>query len=138
HADVDVEFVTELLHQSPEGQLIRFVRGYAAKVEHEKIRERMNRGKLARVQSGKPLPGPRPPYGYRWLDDEKTRLEIDEATAAAVRRIFAWTAAGQSIHKTALALTAEGVPTPTGLTVWKDKVVHEIMRHPVYLGLAAA
>jgi site-specific DNA recombinase len=138
HAGVEVEFVTEPLDQSPEGQLIRFVRGYAAKVEHEKIRERMNRGKLARVQSGKPLPGPRPPYGYRWVDAEKSVLEVDEPTAAVVRRIFASIAAGRSIHKTALALTEEGVPTPTGLTVWKDKVVHEIVRHPVYLGQAAA
>jgi hypothetical protein len=32
---VAVEFVTEPLDNSPEGQLIRFVRGYAAKVEHE-------------------------------------------------------------------------------------------------------
>jgi site-specific DNA recombinase len=35
HAGVAVEFVTEPLDNSPEGQLIRFVRGYAAKVEHE-------------------------------------------------------------------------------------------------------
>ena len=31
------------------GQLIRFVRGYAAKVEHEKIKERSIRGRRARV-----------------------------------------------------------------------------------------
>jgi DNA invertase Pin-like site-specific DNA recombinase len=48
-----VEFVTEPIDKSPEGQLIRFVRGYAAQVEREKIRERALRGKLARVQSGK-------------------------------------------------------------------------------------
>ncbi len=35
HAGVAVEFVTEPLDDSPEGQLIRFVRGYAAKIEHE-------------------------------------------------------------------------------------------------------
>jgi site-specific DNA recombinase len=44
HAGVRVEFVTEPLDDSPEGQLIRFVRGYAAKVEHTKIKERMMRG----------------------------------------------------------------------------------------------
>jgi site-specific DNA recombinase len=40
HVGVAVEFVTEQLDDSPEGQLIRFVRGYAARVEREKARER--------------------------------------------------------------------------------------------------
>ena len=66
HAGVSVPFVTEPLDDSPEGQLIRFVRGYAAKVEHEKIRERAMRGLVARVRSGKPLPGARVLYGYQW------------------------------------------------------------------------
>ena len=61
HAGVAVEFVTEPLDHSPEGQLIRFVRGYAAKVEHEKIKDRTQRGKMARIAAGKPLVGPRPP-----------------------------------------------------------------------------
>jgi site-specific DNA recombinase len=38
--EVAVEFVTEDLDNSDEGQLIRFVRGYAAKVERVKFRER--------------------------------------------------------------------------------------------------
>jgi site-specific DNA recombinase len=53
HHGVSVEFVTEPLDNTPEGQLIRFVRGYAAKVEAEKIRERSLRGKRARIQAGK-------------------------------------------------------------------------------------
>jgi DNA invertase Pin-like site-specific DNA recombinase len=40
HHGVSVDFVTEPLDNSPEGQLIRFVRGDAAKVEHEKNRDR--------------------------------------------------------------------------------------------------
>src|SRR5215217_5615593 len=68
HVGVEVHFVTEPLDGSDEGQLIRFVRGYAAKVEHEKIKERTQRGKLAKVQDGKHLPGRCPPYGYRWTD----------------------------------------------------------------------
>src|SRR5919199_1554104 len=71
HAGVDVVFVTEPLDNSPEGQLIRFVRGYAAKVEHEKIRERSIRGRRTRVENGRPLPGQRPRYGYRWRDESK-------------------------------------------------------------------
>src|SRR5436190_5766943 len=62
HAGVDVQFVSEPLDNSPEGQLIRLVRGYAAKVEHEKIKERSMRGKRAKAQAGKFLPGCRAPY----------------------------------------------------------------------------
>ncbi len=80
HVGVAVEFVTEPLDDSPEGQLIRFVRGYAAKVEHEKIRERSLRGKLARVQSGRLIPGGKPLYGYRWRDSTRSALEIDSIT----------------------------------------------------------
>src|SRR5207253_398797 len=88
HAGVAVEFVTEPLDSSPEGQLIRFVRGYAAKVEHEKIKERTRRGKRERVAAGKPLPGCRPLYGYRWADETHTRYEPDPPTAAIVERIY--------------------------------------------------
>src|SRR5918998_233226 len=69
HAGVEVEFVTEPLDSSPEGQLIRFVRGYAAKVEHEKIKERTIRGKRARAEAGKIIPNGRPLFGYRFRQD---------------------------------------------------------------------
>src|SRR5262249_23623733 len=66
HNGVAVQFVTEPLDDSPEGQLIRFVRGYAAKVEHEKFSERSWRGRLQRARNGKPLSSPQPPYGLIW------------------------------------------------------------------------
>ncbi|GAJ07117.1 unnamed protein product, partial [marine sediment metagenome] len=43
--DIELIFVSEPLDNSPEGQLIRYVKGYAAQIEHEKIRERTMRGK---------------------------------------------------------------------------------------------
>src|SRR5919202_440590 len=73
HAGVAVEFVTEPLDNSPEGQLIRYVRGYAAKIEHEKLRERSMRGKRARVESGRPIGGgPKAPYGLAWRGDRRS------------------------------------------------------------------
>ena len=65
HHGVSVEFVTEPLDNTPEGALIRFVRGYAAKVENESRRERCVRGKRARVQSGKIHNHGPELYGYR-------------------------------------------------------------------------
>src|SRR5438067_275526 len=88
HARVNVEFVSEPLDNSPEGQLIRFVRGYAAKVEHEKIRERSMRGRLARAGAGKMLTGCKPPYGYDWKDAHTGALVEDPEAAPIVRRIF--------------------------------------------------
>src|SRR5688500_5260423 len=66
HANVAVEFVSEPLDNSPEGQLIQIVKGYAAKLEHAKIIARSHRGRLARAQSGKLLPGWKALYGYRF------------------------------------------------------------------------
>ncbi len=141
HAGVDVVFVTEPLDDSPEGQLIRFVRGYAAKVEHEKIKERTMRGRIARVAAGKPPVGPRPTYGYRWVDDHnvdgrpvKLRLEEDPDTAWVVRRIFHEIATGSSARKVAKGLTDDGVPTPTGKTVWHVTSIVNMVRHPTYVG----
>lgn len=52
---VQLLFLTEPLDYSPEGQLIAYVRGFAAQVEREKIRERTLRGKIQAIR----LPGGR-------------------------------------------------------------------------------
>ena len=109
HAGVAVEFVTEPLDNTPEGQLIRFVRGYAAKIEHEKIKERSMRGRLARVQSEALMPGGKPKLGYTWRDlngKKKAALAIDEKTAPIVRRMFREASAGTPLR----AIAAGSLP----------------------------
>ena len=54
-AGVTLELVTEPLDSSPEGQLLTYVKGYAAKIEREKSRERNLCGRKTRVLSGKVL-----------------------------------------------------------------------------------
>ncbi|MCL4467206.1 MAG: recombinase family protein [Chloroflexi bacterium] len=135
HAGVGVDFVSEVLDDSPEGQLIRFVRGYAAKVEHTKIQERTRRGKVARAQGGRPLPGPRPRYGYCWDDPrphQKNRLLVDEQTAPIVRRLFSDVAAGVPVRRIVDCLSAEGVPSPGGKQLWRRATIIEIVRDPIY------
>jgi len=51
--EVALVFVTEPLDSSPEGQLLTFVRGWAAQLEREKIKDRTIRGKAARIASGR-------------------------------------------------------------------------------------
>lgn len=117
NAGVSVEFVTERLEDTSEGRLLLSIKGYLAEAEREKIRERTSRGRRSRVESGRPLAGPRPPYGYRWLPDEivpgrarpipKPGLEHDPLTAPVVRRIFADALGGKSQHAIAADLNAD-------------------------------
>ncbi len=146
HAGTRVEFVTESLDHSPEGKLIRDIRGYAAQVEHEKIRERTIRGKLERVRAGRLLPGGKPLYGYRWIDVEDERgnvvkkagLEVDPMTAPVVRRIFADCVNGKSLRRIATDLTLEAIPAPRGKAEWQPNSVAKILHHPNYTGRARA
>lgn len=138
HAGVDVRFVSEPLDYSPEGQLIRFVRGYAAKIEHAKITERSMRGRRKRAEDGKPLPGPRPLYGYQWVDDKKTRLEPNPSTAPVVIRMFTEAADGAALRQSALGLMASGIPTATGNARWDHSTILDALRRPDYRGDATA
>lgn len=134
HAGVDVLFVTEPLDNSPEGQLIRFVRGYAAKVEHAKIMERTQRGKLARVAAGKPLHGPRPLYGYQWRDTDKSGLTPNPTTAPVVQRIFREAVTGRTLRAIALGLAADAIASPTGNGYWLHTSIRRILENPAYAG----
>jgi site-specific DNA recombinase len=138
HHGVAVEFVTEPLDDSPEGQLIRFVRGYAAEVEHEKIRERVMRGRLASARGGKLQHGPRPRYGYRWHATAAGTYVEDPLTAAVVRRLFATALEGGALRRMAIDLTEAGVPSPGGRSVWDFTTISRILRDPIYAGTAVA
>ena len=139
HQGVRLELTTEDLDETPEGRLLQSVRGFVAEVERLKIWERTQRGTRARAESGKPLVGCRPPFGYRWRDAKKTGLIPDPDRAAVVRRIFDAALRGDTLRSTARALTAEAVPTPTGRGgLWAPSVLHRILTNPVYAGEAAA
>jgi len=62
---VNVHFVTQQFDKSDEGMLVQYVKGYAAKLERELIRERTLRGKLSKLRKGKLLGTGRDLYGYR-------------------------------------------------------------------------
>lgn len=143
HYGVEVEFVSEPLDASPEGELIRYVRGYAAKVEHEKIRERCMRGKLARVQAGKLPNAGGELYGYRRDREKGIRLIVEEQ-AAVIQRIYRDVVRGVSIRGIIRALNDEGVPSPAagvrrfadpGRTPrWGKGVLQRILTEPAYKG----
>jgi hypothetical protein len=110
-----------------------------AELERLKIAERTNRGKRARVESGKYNVGCRAPFGYRWDGQGKERLAVDPATAPIVQRIFNDIAVGGSARQVALALTRDGVPTPSGRSrAWHVSTIRGMLDHPIYVGDARA
>jgi site-specific DNA recombinase len=140
YAGVRLELVTEVFENTPEGKLIQGVKAYAAEIERLKIAERTQRGTRARAEHGALIAGCRASYGYRWIDDTdaigevvrpKARLAIDPVTSDIVIRIYRDVLAGISTRAISLALTAEGIPTPTGKRVWGASTVNCILTNPV-------
>jgi site-specific DNA recombinase len=143
HAGVRVEFVSEPLDTTPEGELIRFVRGYAAKVEHTKIIERTQRGKRDKAARGQVVGIGRCPYGYQFVREydpvrERRRvvgLDPDPTTAPIAQRIWR-DSARLSLDAISAQLNTEGVPSPGGVH-WSTTALRKILRNPVYVGTAA-
>lgn len=147
-AGVNLIFVTEPLDTSPEGALIRYVRGYAAQIEREKIKERALRGKRERVKSGKVHSWGIEMYGYR-RDKERGVRVIYEPEAIIVRQIFSLIVeSGMSGCAVARLLNKRGVPTPSSGKrryrdsnrgkFWCQTTVRVILRESAYKGEAEA
>src|SRR5919112_1368035 len=131
----ELALATEDFANSPVGTFIRSARAFAAEVELAKITERTARGRRARLDSGKPLAGRRPAFGYIWADEEKSRLELNPDTAPIVRSIFDRYLQGGSLRAIALDLTRRGVSAPSGIgQTWSASVVHRILSNPSYAG----
>jgi site-specific DNA recombinase len=139
HAGVIWDSATEDIDNTPTGKILRAVIGGMAELERLKIAERTNRGKRARVESGKYNVGCRAPYGYCWDGEGKERLTVDPSTAPIVQRIFRDIAGGGSARQIALALTRDAVPTPSGRSrAWHVSTIRGILDHPIYVGDARA
>lgn len=107
---------------------------------------RVRRGHRGNIAEGRATGGVA--YGYRRvpkLDDKGEPVrglrEIDEETAAIVRRIFAEYDAGRSPKQIACDLNDEGIPAPRG-GIWRSSTVigHRksgfgILANPVYIGV---
>jgi DNA invertase Pin-like site-specific DNA recombinase len=79
-------------------------------------------------------------FGYRNIPvDGGVRLEIDDAEAAVVRRIFEMSASGMSLKAIATALNAEKVcpPRPRATAkhaTWAPTAIREMLRRDLYIG----
>jgi len=91
---VTLEAVTEDVDNSELGKLISYIRGYASKVEAEKIKERTMRGKRAKAKTGRIVSGNGVGlYGYDYIkvaQDNGGRRTINETEASWVRQMYQW------------------------------------------------
>jgi site-specific DNA recombinase len=126
-------FVTEPLDASPEGQLIRYVRGYAAEIEREKIAERTLRGKRARALQGKLVTGEGSGlFGYRRVNGVR---HIDESGARVVRMIYKWLVEDRLSERGITKRLMEiNIPSPQGRIQWAKSTVHRILTNSAYCG----
>ncbi len=130
---VALEAVTETMDSSELGRLINYIRGFASKLEAEKIKERTTRGKLALLKDGKlPQGTGLGVYGYIWMPDEKRRA-VYEAEAEVVRRVFNMVLAGKTAHQITVQLNADNIPSKGG-TKWNSLTVKRLITNECYIG----
>jgi site-specific DNA recombinase len=136
-----VQFIDRPLSDDPHEQLVVQIRGAVAEYERTLIADRMRRGRLAKLQSGRLLPWTRPPYGYR-VNPERPRdptlLQVDPAPAAIVEEIFhGYAEGGETLYSMATRLSQRKVLSPTGRTHWTASAIRCILTNPAYTGCAA-
>lgn len=135
-----VEVILEPIDGSTEGELIRFIKGYASRLEIAQIKERTQSGKIKRRREGRRA-GLKV-YGYA-RDLANATLTIDPETSRVVARIYAWVAEGRSFNWIAGQLTDEGVPTPNAHlnftrrpapVAWQTTTLVKMVRSEIYKG----
>lgn len=123
-----------------EANLIGYIKAHAASAERKKITERSTRGRNAKAESGKWVGAGPAPYGYRKVGMKRdARLEIDEAEAEVVQRIFREYIGGKGAGKIAADLTIEGVPFPSRndkqrASSWYKSSLIKMLKNRCYLG----
>jgi site-specific DNA recombinase len=135
-----VVFLERPMSQDPNDQLLLQIRGAVAEYERTLIAERMRRGRLAKLRSGKLLPWLRVPFGYR-TDPERPRdpagLRVEAYEATIVRQMFAWyLEQGATLGGVARRLVAAGALTPTGKISWSRSTIRGILNNHAYVGNA--
>ena len=136
---VKLETVTEDVDNSELGKLISYIRGFASKLEAEKIRERTMRGKKARAKEGYIVSNSHARlYGYFYVpvsQENGGRRVINEADARWVRQMYQWLVnEGMSTNAITYRLRSLNAPTPSGKGSWIKSTVRSILANVAYTG----
>ena len=135
---VGLEAVTETVDSTEVGKLITYIKGFAAKLEAEKIKERSVRGRKACAREGRMPGGFHTTYGYDYVrtirGERQARHVINETEAAWVRQMFDWLVnEGLSTNQILFRLRAHNAPTKSG-KIWNRRSVQAILTNPAYAG----
>ena len=131
--NVSLEAVTEDIENSELGRLINYIKGFASKLEADKIKERTTRGKITNARNGKlPTGTGIGIYGYSW-DKELGKRTIIDNEAEVVRNMFTLAMSGNSVNRIATLLNDRGVPTKSG-SKWFPLTVKRILNNITYTG----
>jgi len=129
---VGLEAVTESVDNTEVGKLITYIKGFSAKLEVERLRDRMGRGFKARVFDKKLPITFREPYGYTW-DKESTRLMPNDDYENA-KLILNLALEGKTYGKIIAELEKRGILSPDGVTVWNKATISRLLHNPLYAG----
>ncbi len=132
--NVTLESITETVESTELGKLINYIRGFASKVEAEKIRERTMRGKRERAKEGKiPHGGFARLYGCDYDKTKKIRI-VNETEAYWVEQMYEWLVyEGLSTNAITYRLRALNAPTKRS-QYWNRSSVIGILKNPAYTG----
>ncbi len=133
-----LEAVTEDVDNTELGKLISYIRGYAAKLETEKIKERSIRGRKATAREGRMPGGFQKTYGYDYIKvikgEREARRDINKTEASWVRQMYQWLVdEGLSTNQILFRLRAHNAPTKNG-KIWNRRSVQSILTNPAYTG----
>ncbi|MFC5567516.1 recombinase family protein [Rubellimicrobium aerolatum] len=115
------------------------VHGLLGQIWMDGHKKKVRRGMAGVIRGGRHAGGRA--YGYRPLPGQPGELEIVEAEAEVIRRIFAAYAVGTSARAIAAELNGEGVPPPRGPR-WNASTLignhargHGLLRNELYKGI---
>ena len=132
--NVILESVTECIESTELGKFISYTRGFASKLEAERIKERTQRGKKAFIDQGKiPSGTGKGLYGYKWDTKNKKRVVL-EFEAKVVQNIFNDIANGKGNMTIAKELNEKMIHSKSG-GQWNPRTIFNMAGNSCYAGL---
>lgn len=145
---VTVEYVLGQFEDTAEGRLLKGLMSEFAEYEREKIRERLDRGRVRSVKAGNvTIGGSYAPYGYDLVNvNGRRKLVINEGEAAVVRLIFElYVNRKYSLYGVRDYLDDRGTPKPAkgnnhkargkaSSATWSIGTINGILDNETYIG----
>lgn len=120
-----------MYEENPNEKILSVITEALDEWEKATIALKLSRGRTTKAKGGD-KPAGVCPFGYRYAADKKS-VEIDPDEAAIVKQMFTEGQKGQSLHKIADTMNAQGYKTRRGKE-WGAGNVQAILRNNFYVG----